>query len=217
MNDLLLTFSQKQYEEYLKIKEAQEIELDFDTEIERISPSSDATLRAEITKMLSECEKLLAIQKQQKVFASAFSRQEIERLIPIFYTVIGKIDHSKRKLYQESITIVKRIEQAERICADVYARYSSFLPYKAALFERKEYSERIATVDNEFKSSISLAKEQKANATLILSKISSLCDSIIPEFFKALSHASDAPKFEGFNPKEFFFALDSFIEKIRNI
>ena len=86
MDELLLTFNDKQYKKYLEIKEAEGLELDFDTSLEQVTPSSSDTIKAESTKMVRECEKLLAIKNRQNVFVSAFSRKEIENLIPIFYT-----------------------------------------------------------------------------------------------------------------------------------
>ena len=215
MDELLLTFNDKQYKKYLEIKENEAFELDFDTSLEQVTPSSPDTIKAESTKMVRECEKLLAIKNRQNVFVSAFSRKEIENLIPIFYTAIGKIDQSKRKLYQESILIAKNLEKADRICNDVYNRYSDFLPYKAALADKEEYRDNVIAVDEKFKESIALAEEQINHEKELLAGLSNIVDVIIPDFFKGISRAADTPRFENFDDKLFFFAVASFVEKIK--
>ena len=216
MDELLLTFNDKQYKKYLDIKENEAFELDFDTSLEQVTPSSPDTIKAESTKMVRECEKLLAIKNRQNVFVSAFSRKEIENLIPIFYTAIGKIDQSKRKLYQESILIAKNLEKADRICNNVYNRYSDFLPYKAALADKEEYRNNVIAVDEKFKESIALAEGQRNHEKELLAGLSNIVDVIIPDFFKGISRAADTPRFEHFNDKEFFNSVSSFLEQIKN-
>ena len=217
MEELLLTFSKKQYEEYLKIKEASSVELDFKTGKPTIEVSSQEMVKAELNKMKSECEKLLVIKNRQNVFSSDLSRKEIENLIPIFYTVIGKIDQSKRSLYQESIKIVGNLEKADKIRNEIYSRYADFLPYRAALGNIEEYRERITDIDKEFKESISFAESQIKHEKELLSKISNIADVIVPDFFKDISRAADAPKFLNFDKKAFFFAVSAFVEKTNSI
>ena len=217
MDELLLTFNKKQYEEYLKIKEAPTVELDFDTNASKIDISSPETVKAELNKIISECEKLLAIKNRENVFATDLSRKDIENLIPIFYTVVGKIDQSKRRLYQESIKIASNIEKADKIRNEIYSRYADFLPYKAALGYSEAYRDRIATTDKEFKESISFTESQIKREKELLSKISNIADVIVPNFFKEISRAADAPKFLNFDKKAFFFAVSAFVEKTNSI
>lgn len=215
MEELLLTFNKNQYKKYLKIKDTSDIELNFDTSFPKINSSSLDSIKAESSKIYNECNKLLAIKSKQSVFITSLSRKEIESLIPVFYTVISKIDQSRRNLYEKSISIANNLQRNDKIYADIYEQYNDFLPYKAALSENEKYREKINAIDREFIESLILSKEQIDNESSNLLIITNICDVIIPSFFKEISQAADAPKFEYFDEKAFFLALSSFIEKIK--
>ncbi len=214
MDNLILSFTPTQHKKYLEIASSNTVLLNFDIpsiEIKDLSIDN----RSAKTKMISACEKIFEFSKNDSFFVRSLSREQIKALIPVYYDAVSNIERARAELNGSAIAISQKIVEIDTALTLLHSEYSDFLPYKAALAQREEFKNEIINLDNQFKFEISNLNQSKSRYALELESISSITDIIIPEFFAAMTKASDAPRFKEFKDKEFFTALESFIEKIR--
>ena len=216
MNDLIFTFNNEQIKLYNALLTEDNIELNFDTDLKEQKPFALETFNLAATKMENEAKKLLEYKKSNTAFSYSLSKDEIKEFIPAYYNAINNIYHYKKSIQEDIFALANQINVADKICADISQRYSKFLPYKAALYNRKEYSYKIEQIDQEFSKSIQNAQNHKKELLFYFNIENSLCD-IVSDFFQKSSIATNEPKFENLNTKELFLSIDSFIEQINTI
>ncbi len=223
MDSLILSFTPEQYKKYTEVKEhsaaedACDITLNFDFSVRGSMEFSRSILPEKLEIMKKNALSLLSFEHKDSIFPVPFTRDEMDELIPSFFSAINEIDSARRSLYLEmsdTFTLISRLDgKLCRLCAE----YQSFLPYKAALYDNASYCERIGALDADFSESsrsileaMNAAKEKNA----LLQK---LCDDIVPEFFASSKLAADLPKFKQFKQQEFFKSIRVFLERLGNI
>ncbi|MBO5715713.1 MAG: hypothetical protein J6S23_04905 [Clostridia bacterium] len=217
MDALILSLTPIQHQKYLELLGKDEISLDFEVGTIEFDNYSDENIKSAKSKIVAECEKLMNFEKSDSFFSAKLNNEEIEELIPIYFEVINEISKAKKELYSEAIAISSKIKDVEKAHIEISQKYSDFLPYKAAFGKNEKYQDEILRIDNDFKCEIEKALEQKKELSNELSRISTICDVLIPTFSKKSSRAADTPRFKRFNDKEFFAAVSSFMEQIKNI
>ena len=215
MDSLILTFNKKQMNLYKELLEKESVALNFDTKLTPIQEYSFDVLDIEVINIKTQMVKITKFKKQRAMF-SEFSQEQIKVLIPIYYEVIRNINYSRKILQSEMISLSCLILSIDKLISDINKKYSAFLPYKAALYNRDEYSSQILKIDEEFKANIKIAENCKKSTLSYFDKMINLSD-IISNFFDNSSKASDEPKFKNFNYADFFWSVDSFIEQLNNI
>lgn len=213
MDNLILSFTPTQHKKYLEIASANTVELNFDIPSIEIKDLSIDITSAK-TKMMNVCEKILEFSKNDSFFVRSLSREQIKALIPVYYDAVSNIERARAELNGSAIVVSQKIVEIDTALTLLHSKYSDFLPYKAALAQREELKKEIMNLDNQFKSEISNLNQSKSRYALALESISSITDIIIPEFFAAMTKASDAPRFKNFHKKAFFDAISSFLFKI---
>lgn len=213
MDNLILSFTPTQHKKYLEIASANTVELNFDIPSIEIKDLSIDITSAK-TKMMNVCEKILEFSKNDSFFVRSLSREQIKALIPVYYDAVSNIERAGAELNGSAIVVSQKIVEIDTALTLLHSKYSDFLPYKAALAQREELKKEIMNLDNQFKSEISNLNQSKSRYALALESISSITDIIIPEFFAAMTKASDAPRFKNFHKKAFFDAISSFLFKI---
>ncbi len=217
MDSLILGFTPEQYSAYLKIKNSDKADLNFNLTVPKVSPYSDDTLRSEIQSIAEECDFLLNLQGKNKSFFSSISNEQMAEIISAYYHLVSNVARSRNVIYGETVSLAEAIKHTERAHSELCAEYSSFLPYRAALCEKEEYAEQIKQTDFLFKESISRLQDLKEQELALLSTINKVCDIFIPDFFEETKNASSSPKFNNFQERAFFGAIRSFAERLKSI
>ena len=214
MDSLILTFNQKQMQIYKELISQENIDLNFNTDlhIEKVNYDFDNI----ISDIEKEAIELLKFKKNSVSFSAFLTVEEIKMFIPIYYKAIRNINNHKIKIGANSWELSLKIEEINKIIANINQRYSDFLPYKAALYNREKYAFEIEKLDDQFKSSIEKANNYKKELLQYFNKASKICD-IISEFFSKSSKATDEPKFNKFDAYDFFWTLDAFLEQLKSI
>ena len=214
MDSLILTFNQKQMAIYKELIAQENIDLNFDTDlnIEKVNYDFDNII-SEIEK---EALELLKFKKNSVSFSAFLSVEEIKMFIPVYYKAIRNINNHKIKIGAKSWELSLKIEETNKIIADINQRYSDFLPYKAALYNREKYAFEIERLDAQFKSNIEKTSNYKKELLDYFNMVRKICD-IISEFFSKSSKATDEPKFKKFDAYDFFWTLDAFLEQLKSI
>ena len=217
MDALILSLSPEQHKKYLAIMKSEEINLDFEIGKAEFEAYRDENIKNAKNDMLNVCEKLMNFAKSDSFFSASLTKEEIDKLIPLYFSVLNDISNARKRLYSEVMVISTKINLVEKYHTAISKKYSDFLPYKAALGKNEQYQDEILRIDNEFKCEIEKALEQKTSLANELARISTICDDLIPDFFEKSSHAADSPKFKNFNDKKFFSTVSAFVEQIKNI
>ena len=168
-------------------------------------------------KIVAYCEKLMIFAKNNSFFSKKLSKDEIDKLVPEYFGTINNISIIQRELYTEAIIVSRKINEVDKIHIAISQKYTDFLPYKAAFGKNEKYQDEISIIDSEFNREIEKALEQKKVLANELSKISTICDVLIPTFRKNSSRAADTPRFQNFNDKEFFNSVSAFMEQIKSV
>ncbi len=217
MEALILSLTQDQHQKYLSLLGQDEVELNFEVESTRLENIFDEKIQNTKEKMIFCCEKLTEFAKSDSFFSENLKKEEIDALIPIYFEKINDIAKLRKGLYSLSIEISNEILRVEGQRAKILQKYADFLPYKAALGKNEKYANEIIKIDNEFSFEISKIAAHKNTLSHALSKISIICDELVPTFFQNSSQAADSPKFKNFNDNTFFISLSSFIEQMKNV
>lgn len=217
MDSLILSFTPDQYDTYLKVRNSDIVELNFDPTLPKISSYSYDLIKSEIQSIMGQCNSLLNLRNNSKSFFSSFSSKQMNELISAYYQLVSSVAKSRKVLYTEAIQLVETIKQIDCAYSELCIKYAKFLPYRAALYENEEYSTQIEQIDNIFKENISTLENLKEKEIAKLSTINNICDIFIPDFFEDTKKASDSPKFNKFHEHAFFNAIRSFTEKLKNI
>lgn len=215
MDNLIFTFNNEQIQLYNTLLSADSINLNFDTEIE-LQAFSLNTFNLAISNIEQEAKKLLDFKKSSIGFNSSLTQEEIKQFIPVYYNVINNIYHHRKSIQEDIFALANQISISDRICANINQRYAKFLPYKAALYNRKEYASKIEKIDTEFSKSIKNSENYRKVLLFYFNLENSLCD-IVSEFFQKSSIATNEPKFEDLKTKELFLSIESFIEQINTL
>jgi hypothetical protein len=217
MDALILSLTQDQHQKYLSLLKEDDITLNFEIESQSFENRFEESIKLIKEKMILSCEKINNFAKRESFFSNDLKKEEIDALIPKYYENISTISGLRKNLYALSIEISNEILSVEGQRAKILQKYADFLPYKAALGKNKKYANEIIKIDNEFSFEISKIAAHKNTLSHALSKISIICDELVPTFFQNSSQAADSPKFKNFNDNTFFISLSSFIEQMKNV
>ena len=217
MDALILSLTPIQHKKYLELLKQDNVELDFEIATVEFDNHSKENMSNAKHSILNTCETLMNFLKSDTFFSAKLSKDEIDKLIPSYFATIKDISNTQRALYSEAIVVSRKINELERIHTEVAQKYSDFLPYKAAFGKNEKYQDEILHIDNEFKATLEKTVEQKKALANELSQISTICDELIPSFFKRSSQAADTPRFKNFNDAKFFNSVSSFMEQIKSI
>ena len=217
MDALILSLTPPQHKKYLELVKKDDVVLDFAVNKLEFDAYNDESIKIIKSEIVASCEKLINFSKSTSFFSEKLSKEEIDKLIPLYFEVINNISKVKQELYKEAIAISSKIKYAEKMHIEISKKYADFLPYKAAFGKKEKYQDEILRIDNEYKCEIEKAIEQKKLLTTELARISTICDELVPDFFEKSSHAADSPKFKNFNDKKFFSTVSAFVEQIKNI
>lgn len=216
MDDLIFSLTPGQYKKYLELSHAESVTLDFDFSIPDIKLYPIENVENIIDCLLSDCNKIMAF-RNNSTFFSNFSRDEISKLVPIYYDVIDNTSKIRSKLYLEIAKISNIISEIDKALSNINAKYCEFLPYKAALSERCDHPQKTIELDESFKENFKQLNEQKEEEYQKLLSMSTLCDVIIPNLLAESASAADSPTFKNFKEKEFFSAFTAFETQVKNI
>ena len=217
MDALILSLAPEQHKKYLELLKQENITLDFKVDKIEFDIYTDENIKAAKHKIVACCEALMNFAKNDSFFSQKLSKDEIDKLIPEYFGTINSISIIQRELYSEAIIISRKINEVEKMHIEISKKYTDFLPYKAAFGKNEKYRDEISRIDSEFNCEIEKAFEQKKALANELSKISTICDVLIPAFRKNSSRAADTPRFKSFNDKEFFNSVSSFMEQIKSV
>ena len=216
MDDLILTFNNEQIKVYESLLSKNDIELSFDFSLNNFTEITIPSFEYEISCIINEAHRLLKLKKTNSVFTSDLSQDEIKKLIPIYYDVIKNIEYHKNNMGNCTWNLSCELDKSNSIHSSIIKRYSDFLPYKAALYDRKEYSSKISQIDEEFKKSIEKSNNYKKKILSSFNMVLNLC-KIINEFYAKNSIATDEPKFIKFKTQNLFNSVEAFIEQINAV
>ena len=216
MDELILTFTKEQYKKYNEIKNSENVILDFNTELPELNEISSYSFVEFISAVEIEIKKLLAFKKYDSVFSVFLTQDEIKEFIPVYYDVIREINRYSKIVGADTWVLTMDISRAHRISTEMCERYAAFLPYKAALYNREEYSSQIADTDAKFKESIEYLDVYQNELGERLKKADAFYN-VIQEFYKKAAEASDQPKFKKFDAYDFFWATEAFLEQLKAI
>lgn len=217
MDALILSLTNDQHKKYLSLVGKDDIILNFEIQEINFEAHSDENIKKAKNKIISSCETLLGFEKRDSFFSAPLTKEEIEKLIPTYFEAIRSISKAKQSLLNDIIDISRKIKEVETIHIEISKNYSDFLPYKAAFGKNEKYLNEIQAIDNDFDNEINKIVAQKESLVNELSRISTICDELIPLFFEKSSHAADTPKFKNFNDKEFFSTVSAFVEQVKNV
>lgn len=221
MDELILSFTPSQYEKYREILSSDKSPcLDFCTKAADLSTRSSRSrdtinkISQEIVRAVSEFSATLS---SDSYFSHIYSREELESIRNNYFAMVREISRLRSVLLSEVILISHSVAEAERIWGEICISYNDFLPYKAALCDHAEHSEKISMLDKEFKKSIAHADTQRKNEQKALNVADKICNAIIPEFLDSSSSAADSPSFTHFNAQAMISSTRSLSEQIRII
>ena len=217
MDALILSLAPEQHKKYLELLKQENITLDFKVDKIEFDIYTDENIKAAKHKIVAYCEKLMIFAKNDSFFSKKLSKDEIDKLVPEYFGTINNISIIQRELYTEAIIVSRKINEVDKIHIAISQKYTDFLPYKAAFGKNEKYQDEISIIDSEFNREIEKALEQKKVLANELSKISTICDVLIPTFRKNSSRAADTPRFQNFNDKEFFNSVSAFMEQIKSV
>ena len=217
MDALILSLAPEQHKKYLELLKQENISLDFKVDKIEFDIYTDENIKAAKHKIVACCEKLMIFAKNDSFFSKKLSKDEIDMLIPEYFSAVNNISIIQRELYTEAIIVSRKINEIEKIHIEISKKYADFLPYKAAFGKNEKYQDEISIIDSEFNREIEKALEQKKVLANELARISTICDVLIPSFRKNSSRAADTPRFQNFNDKEFFNSVSSFMEQMKSV
>lgn len=216
MDALILTFSKEQLTLYHELLKKDNIELNFDTQLPQIDKFFISDFDEVISNIQKEAIALLSFNKHNSSFSAFLTQEEIKELIPVYYNAIREIKRHSNIIGSEAWKLSFKLGEINRTLADINKRYSEFLPYKAALYDREEYSQKTDEINNEFKKNIQCLNELKNELIELFQKAEKI-SNIVSDFIKKSSKATDEPKFKKFDAYDFFWSLEAFIEQLKII
>lgn len=216
MDSLILTFNKEQLELYNELLQKENVELDFDTSLPNIESYQIDNVNEALRRIEKEALSLLNLNKHSTSFSAFLTQDKVKELIPIYYKAIREIRRHKINISAEIWKLSLKVCEINKILADINKKYSDFLPYKAALCKHEKYASEIEIIDGQFKDSIEFVNEYKKDLLKLINRIELICD-FTSEFIQKSSKASDEPKFKRFDAYDFFWSVESFIEKLKNI
>ena len=216
MDELLLTFNNEQIKVYESLLSKNDVDLFFDLDLNNFTEISIPSFNNEISCIINEANRLLKHRKTNSIFISDLSKDEIKKFIPVYYDVVQNIEYHKNNIGNCTFNLSLELDKANSIHSNILKRYSDFLPYKAALYNRKEYTSQISQIDKEFKKSIEKSKNYQKKILSSLNMVLKLC-KIINEFYSKSSVATDEPKFIKFKSHNLFNSVEAFIEQINTL
>ena len=217
MDALILSFNKEQLDKYHQLIEEIKphgIEFDFSFEEPLYFIYDFDKTRRKLMLLINEIHRLYKFTDMVGVLYTPISREHLKELIPVYYDVINSISNIKKDLINDIETAHSNFNSNEKMNAKIIATYSDFLPYKAALLKNIKYSEKIHSIDKRFEEVFKDFNNCQEENSKVISILSKIVDEYIDELFQTTLVASDSPRFERFNDKDFFFSIRSFIEKI---
>ena len=216
MDNLILTFNKEQLKTYNELSKKDSIEFCFDTELPKIEKIFVRDFDEIIPNIEKEALMLLSFNRHSSSFSAFLNQEEIKKFIPIYYNSIRQIRRHSSIIDGEVFKISFKIGEINKALADMNKRYSDFLPYKAALYKRDEYADRINEIDAQFKNNIESLDIFKKELLSLMQRAEKIT-SIVSNFIKTTSKATDEPKFKSFDAYDFFWSVEAFLEQIKNI
>lgn len=218
MDDLIFTFTQRQYELFLQIQEQSQKErvaIEFDFTISSYTDHFSSKMGDIFTSITEESERLLELEERGNVFSTFLSSKKIAELTPIFYDVTDKIEALRSNMYILASDISKELSKWQGHENAANEKYALFLPYKAALSESPDYGVKIVEVERQYFSAVDLITKRKEDLIALLCTIGAVCDRLIPDFLEEIALAADMPRFEKFSDRAFFSSVRNFIQRIK--
>ncbi len=216
MDSLILTFNHEQMKKYQALLNQDNIELNFDTSMPKVDKFHIICFDEIISNMENEAKILFKLKKGTSPFITSFTQEEIKELTPVYYNAILQINRQAGIIRGESFKLSLKIGEFDRALADINKKYADFLPYKAALYNREEYSTKICELDTQFQNSIDALNNLKKELLALFEK-SEKISNIADEFIQKSSKATDEPKFKNFNYNDFFWTVEAFLERIKTV
>ena len=216
MDSLILTFNKEQLDLYNALLKKENITFNFDTTPTEIDKFFVIDFDDVLSNIKTEATTLLNLNKHNSSFSAFFTQEEIKELTPIYYNAIRQIKRHANMISGESYKLSFKLGEINRALANINKRYADFLPYKAALCNREDYSQKIDEIDLQFKNGIQALDNLKIEI-LSLFERSIKITNIVTDFIQKSSKATDEPKFKKFDAYDFFWSLEAFIEQIRNV
>ena len=216
MDSLILTFNKEQLKTYNELLNKENIELTFDTNIQKNDKFYIISFDEVLSNIEREAKTLLNLNKHNSAFAAFFTQEEIKELTPIYYNAIREIRRNSNIIGGEAWKLSFKLAEIDKALANMQKRYADFLPYKAALYNRDRYSLEIDEIDAQFKKNIESLENFKNELLAIFEKAEKI-SNIVDDFIQKSSKATDEPKFKKFDAYDFFWSVEAFIEQIRNV
>ena len=216
MDSLILSFNKKQMLLYKELLTKENIELNFDTDMPKVDKFYIICFDEIISSMENEAKILFKLKKVTSPFVSSFNQEEIKELTPVYYNALLKIKRQADIIRGEAFKLSSKIGEIDRALADINKRYANFLPYKAALYNREAYSTKIYEIDSQFQKNIDALNNLKKELLSLFEK-SEKISNIVDDFIQRSSKATDEPNFKNFNYNDFFWTVEAFLERIKNV
>ncbi len=217
MDDIILTFSKKQYEKYLELKSASFVTLEIDTDISIPSLNVNFNHKAALDKALSICDEILNFRKGNGFFNQSLAKEKINELVPSYFSLVNSLKDVQRELYNDACVIVKYVNALDEKDDEVSKKYAELLPYVAALDKDEKHGAKIENIKDQLLNSLSIIHSNKEKANSILAILMKLNEEMIPSFIKKSSQVADSPKFAHLDQSAFFNEITSFTEQIKAI
>lgn len=217
MDSLILTFDNEQYKKYVSLLDCPNAPLHFKTDFEVVAKTPRDVLPHCLSEIESICEELLKFNKSDSVFHKQMDGEAVRELIPAYFEAVRKLENISLTLYRAAGECKAVARELDKLTFEVYGEYRRFLPYKAALLEVAERRAQIEDIESALRESASNLERQKKELCERFEKTESLCEHFLPEFFEETRLASDSPKFQNFNDKQFFTAISALSIKIQNL
>ena len=214
MDTLLLSLSHEQYLKYLKIKNAQNIKLDFDTNISNMKLKK-FNIHLVTSKMIDATNKLLDLYNRDSFFAPTLKNENTNFIATSYFDVINRLEAARSELFEFAHHISNNVLILKNEMQIVNARYLEFIPYKVALFDNEDYKKQVLTIENEFNSSIAKLNEALNIEVEKYNTLTLICEKIVPSFYRGASLYIDAPKFKSIDERKLLELINSFLEQLK--
>ena len=215
MDSIILSFNKEQMKLYKELLQKEHLDLNFDTQLPSLHDIPCDFFDLEIDNIEKEAIQLLKF-KKKGFFVSSLTEDEMKIFIPAYYGAIKNINQYTMEMSSKALPFISQINNMEKIIADINKRYADFLPYKAALLDRDEYSHEISKIDEQFNKNIELARNYKKEILDIFDKTNTIYN-IVSDFIEKSSKATNEPKFKNFNYNDFFWTVEAFLERIKTV
>lgn len=216
MDETVLGFTPKQIEKYRQLLEGSEAVIPEPRVFDSRAPYPAGNYIRTVASMPKIAEELFSHRPNNSIFAPReVPREEIPRIREHYYSVVRRLSDASTALGREASALLSSLHTTEHIYTEIQREYADFLPFRAALGERDEYSEQIAALDALYRENLSRSLARREDELAALSLIENVCENILPDFLAASSRAADSPSFASLNLSALFRSVTALSEQIR--